>query len=123
MAETTTGHRTIRKWAEAHGGKPAAVQRTHNDEDTGIVRVMFPESRVSAHDALVEISWEEFFCQFEESKLALVYEKDRRFNKVIGRETANKRARGDHQASRQRTRDCRTTVRGLTACGHEGAGR
>jgi hypothetical protein len=102
MAETTTDHRTIRKWAEAHGGKPAAVERTHNDEDTGIVRIMFPESEASTHDALVEISWDEFFRQFEESKLALVYEKDSRFNKIIGRETADKRARGDHQASRHK---------------------
>jgi hypothetical protein len=100
MAEMTMDHRTIRKWAEAHGGKPAAVERTHSDEDTGIVRIMFPGSGASEHAALVEISWDEFFRRFEESKLALLYEEDSRFNKFIGRDTAEKRARGDHQASR-----------------------
>jgi hypothetical protein len=29
MAETTTDHDTIRRWAESKGGKPAAVDRTH----------------------------------------------------------------------------------------------
>jgi hypothetical protein len=29
MAETTTDHEAIRKWAESKGGKPAAVDRTH----------------------------------------------------------------------------------------------
>ena len=45
MASTTTDHNAIRKWAESHGGKPAAVERTHKGGDVGIVRIMFPRSR------------------------------------------------------------------------------
>jgi hypothetical protein len=102
MAKTkvTTDRETIRKWAEAHGGKPAAVKRTHKDGDVGIIRIMFPEAPQSEHDELVEISWDEFFKQFEESKLALIYEEDSRFNKIVGRDTVEARQHGDHDASR-----------------------
>ncbi len=100
MAKTTTDHDEIRKWAEKHGGKPASVKSTHKGEDAGIVRLMFPDAQNSHHDALEEISWDEFFEKFEESKLALLFEEDSLFNKLIGRETADKRAHGDHRAAR-----------------------
>jgi hypothetical protein len=100
MAQTTTGHETIRRWAESKGGRPAAVDRTHEKGDTGIIRLMFPDSPQSEHGALVEIAWEEFFRQFEEAGLALLYEPDSQFNKIIGRDTAERRARGEHGAHR-----------------------
>lgn len=84
MSETTTDHDTIRKWADAHGGKPAAVESTH-ENGVGIIRIMFPDSPQSQHENLVEISWDEFFKQFEESGLALVYENDSRFSKIVSR--------------------------------------
>jgi hypothetical protein len=85
MAETTTDHNTIRKWAERHGGKPAAVESTYskNDvgiirskNDVGIIRLRFPKAPHSEHDHLVEISWDEFFKEFDQRKLALLYEED-----------------------------------------------
>jgi hypothetical protein len=88
MAQVTTDHDTIRKWAEKHGGKPAAVERTHQGDDTGIIRVMFPDAPQSEHQNLLEISWDEFFDEFEESNLALLYEPDGMFSKLIGRDTA-----------------------------------
>jgi hypothetical protein len=100
MAETTTNHDTIRKWAERHGGRPAAVERTHKGGDVGIVRIMFPERKQSEHEALVEISWEEFFDQFERSGLALLYEKDSMFSKIVGRDTVERRQRGEYDAAR-----------------------
>ncbi len=100
MAETTTDHDTIRKWAESKGGKPAAVDRTHSEEDVGLIRIMFPDAPNSHHDALVEITWEEFFQEFEEKKLALVFDEGSLFNKLIGRDTAEKREHGDHKAAR-----------------------
>ena len=100
MAETTTDHETIRKWAESKGGKPAAVRRTHEGGDVGIIRIMFPDAPQSEHDELVEISWEEFFEEFEKRKLALLYDPDGMFNKIVGRDTAERRARGEHAASR-----------------------
>jgi hypothetical protein len=86
MAETTTDHDIIRKWTEEHGGKPAAVDATHKGDDVGIIRIMFPSSSQSHHENLVEISWDEFFRQFEESKLALIYESDGRFSKIVSRD-------------------------------------
>jgi len=100
MARTTTDHGEIRRWAERHGGKPAAVRRTHGGGDAGIIRLMFPDNPQSEHDALEEISWEEFFEQFEASGLTLLYEEDSLFNKLIGRDTAEKRDQGDGRAAR-----------------------
>ena len=104
MAETTTDHDTIRQWAEKKGGKPAAVDSTHKDGDVGIIRIMFPDAPNSEHGALVEISWEEFFDEFEARQLALLYDEGSLFSKIVGRDTAEKRAEGDNSASRHRDR-------------------
>lgn len=103
MAEATTDHDTIRKWAESKGGKPAAVERTHQGGDVGIVRIMFPDNPRSEHQSLVEITWDEFFQEFEKRDLALLYEKDSAFNKIVGRDTLEKREHGEH-ASRHHHR-------------------
>ena len=100
MAEVTTDHDTIRTWAEAKGGRPAAVDRTHKGGDVGIIRIMFPKAPQSEHENLAEISWNEFFEDFEKRELALLYEQDSQFNKIVGRETAERRAHGDHDAAR-----------------------
>jgi hypothetical protein len=100
MAEVTTDHETIRKWAESKGGKPAAVERTHKNGDIGIIRIMFPKAPNSKHEALTEISWEEFFKEFEERELALLYEKSSMFSKIVGRDTVERRQKGDHKAAR-----------------------
>jgi hypothetical protein len=99
-ARTTTDHDEIRTWAEDHGGRPAAVKRTHKGGDVGIIRIMFPDAPNSEHDALTEISWDEFFQEFDQRDLALLYEDDSLFSKLIGRDTAEKRARGDNDAAR-----------------------
>ena len=100
MAETTTDHQTIRQWAESKGGKPEAVDRTHKGGDVGIVRIMFPKAQQSEHESLVEITWDEFFQEFEKRKLALLYDEGSMFNKIVGRDTAGRRERGEHGASR-----------------------
>ena len=91
-AKSTTDHDVIRKWAEKHGGKPAAVDRTHSKDDVGIIRIMFPKAPQSEHDHLVEISWDEFFKEFDERKLALIYEPDSMFSKLVSRESAEEKA-------------------------------
>lgn len=88
MAQTTTDHDTIRTWAEDKGGKPAAVQRTHTQDDPGIVRIMFPKAPNSEHDGLKEISWEAFFAEFDQRNLALLYEPDSMFSRLISRDDA-----------------------------------
>lgn len=100
MANVTTDHDTIRRWAESHKGKPAAVARTHKEGDVGIIRIMFPDNPQSEHEALTEISWEEFFREFEKRQLALLYEDEGLFNKIVGRDTVERRSHGDHRAAR-----------------------
>jgi len=91
MSELTTDHQTIRQWAEQHGGKPAAVDETHRGDDVGIIRVMFPKAPQSEHERLVAISWDEFFREFEDHQLALVYDPDSMFSKLVSRDEAAQR--------------------------------
>jgi hypothetical protein len=112
MADTkiTTDHDEIRQWAEARGGRPAAVRTTHGKDDPGIIRLEFPGVPHAKDDALEEISWEEFFEKFDEADLALLYQEETasgqrsNFNKLIGRETAEAREHGETHASRHRGR-------------------
>ena len=108
-AKVTTNHNEIRKWAEARGGRPAAVRRTHLKDNVGIIRIEFPNAPNAPNakdDALEEISWEEFFEKFEGSNLALLYQEETangelsNFNKLAGRETAEAREHGETHASR-----------------------
>ena len=71
-AETTKDHDTIRKWAEARGGRPAQV---------GLLRFDFGEKE----ERLEEISWDEFFKKFDESNIQFLYAPDRdsRFFKFV----------------------------------------
>jgi hypothetical protein len=100
MAEVTTDRETIIRWAESKGGKPAAVKSTHKDNDVGIIRVMFPDNPKSEHDALTEISWDEFFSEFEGRQLALLYDPESLFSKIVGRDTVDKRGEGERHAHR-----------------------
>ena len=89
MSEVTTDHRKIQQWAQRHGGKPAAVASTHEKGDVGIIRIMFPKSPQSEHANLEEITWEEFFEEFEKRSLALVYDDHSLFSKLVSRESAH----------------------------------
>lgn len=104
MANATTDHETIRRWATEKDGRPAAVNRTHKGGDVGIIRIMFPDNKQSEHEHLVEISWDEFFKEFEKRKLALVSEEDSLFSKIVGRDTVEQRQHGDSGASRHEHR-------------------
>ena len=110
QAKVTTDHDEIRKWAEARGGRPAAVRKTHSKDNVGIIRIEFPDAPNANDEALEEISWEEFFEKFEDSKLALLYQEETakgelsNFNKLVGRETAEAREHGETRASRHHGR-------------------
>jgi hypothetical protein len=99
MANSTSDHDKIQRWAEKHGGKPAAVKRTHRDDSVGIIRIMFPKVSQSKHEELEEISWDEFFEQFDDAGLVLLYEEDSNFNKLVRRETLEQREKheGSHR--------------------------
>jgi hypothetical protein len=110
QAKVTTDHDEIRKWAQARGGRPAAVRRTHSKDNIGIIRIEFPDAPNANDDALEEISWKEFFEKFEDSKLALLYQEETakgelsNFNKLVGRETAEAREPGETHTSRHHGR-------------------
>ena len=74
LAKTTKDHDEIRQWAEQRGGKPAVVAATEGENETGILRLMFPNAPHHNDGALEEISWEEFFDKFDASGLQLTYQ-------------------------------------------------
>lgn len=100
MATSTTDHDEIQRWAKKHHGKPAAVKRTHSDDSVGIIRLMFPDAPQSKHEELQEISWDEFFEQFDDRNLVLLYEEDSNFNKLVSQETAHQRGQEGSQSHR-----------------------
>ena len=99
-ARPTYDHDEIRSWAELRDGKPACVRGTGGIGDVGMLRIDFPG--YSGEDTLEEISWDEWFRQFDENNLALLIQ-DRtsdgelsNFNKLVNRDTVeeNEKARG-----------------------------
>lgn len=85
-AKKTTDHQKIKSWTEAHGGVPTVVKGTESGSGKGVLRIHFPKA--SSDQDFKEISWDEFFEQFEENKLAFLYqdEKDSTFHKFVNRD-------------------------------------
>jgi hypothetical protein len=89
-AQQTVDHDEIRRWAEARDGKPACVKGTGGKDDVGMLRIDFPG--YSGGDTLQEISWDEWFQQFDENDLALLIQERiadgelSTFNKLVKRE-------------------------------------
>lgn len=75
-SKITTNHEEIREWAEAQGGEPCGVV------GTTIIRIRFPGN---TSRTLRAIDWEVFFSVFEAEKLALLYDPNTRFNKLVRR--------------------------------------
>jgi hypothetical protein len=92
-AKTTTNHTTIKKWAEARGGKPVAVKSMERAGDIGLLRIDFPG--YSGAEALEEITWDAFFKKFDEKQLAFLYQEqtssgeESRFFKLVSRESSD----------------------------------
>jgi len=97
-SHTTTDHGTIRRWAEARGGRPAMVERTESDgtdragagagdRDGGILRIDFAEPDAG----LDEIGWDRFFRVLGDRGRAFVYQDETadgetsRFNRFVAR--------------------------------------
>lgn len=89
-AQTTTDHNKIRKWAEERGGHPARVKGTADSEGGGLLRIDYPG--YSGEGKLQEISWEEFFEEFDKSNIAFLHQdktadgEESRFSKLVTRE-------------------------------------
>jgi hypothetical protein len=71
QTNTTTDHDEIRRWVEEHGGKPAVVRQTKDDEG-GVLRIDFPGG--AGEDELEPVSWDEWFEIFDRNRLALLYQ-------------------------------------------------
>jgi len=72
----THDHNKIKKWTEERGGVPAKVNDTSSSVGDGILRIHFPDNSDSNAD-LKEISWEEFFKNFDNSKLDFLYQDEK----------------------------------------------
>lgn len=87
-----TDHDEIQRWAEERDARPAAVQRTHTDDNVGIIRLDFPG--YSGEGSLEEIEWDEWFDKFDDNNLALIVQDETaegeksNFNKIVSRDTA-----------------------------------
>jgi hypothetical protein len=86
-SQTTTDHKAIKRWVEERKGRPATVKATEEDGHAGILRIDFAPK----DEGLDEISWDEFFQKFDESRLAFLHQ-DRtndgelsRFHKFVRR--------------------------------------
>ncbi|KAA5547888.1 hypothetical protein [Adhaeribacter rhizoryzae] len=88
MSETkkTTNPKEIQEWAKKHGGIPTIIKGTDKKgKGEGLLRIHFPE-KSDQDDNFEEISWEEFFKEFDHSKLALLHDPNGNFNKLVNRD-------------------------------------
>lgn len=121
QVKVTTDHEEIRRWAEERGAQPARVRGTGGNGDVGILRLEFPGAPGAKDEDLEPISWDDWFREFDERGLALVYEETTatgqksNFNKIISRETAEAREQGDTKASRRSARGTSTRKRAAAA--------
>jgi len=78
-----------------------------------MIRLDFPG--YTGENSLEEIGWDEWFQKFDESKLALLVQdstargQQSNFNKLIGRETAQARSRGESKGSRRKSERASTS--------------
>ena len=97
-SKITTDHNEIRNWVEERGGHPAKVKGTGRagESSGGLLRIDYPG--FSGEDTLEEITWEQFFDQFEKAGLAFLYQdkleagEKSRFSKLIDRNSAEAKA-------------------------------
>ena len=116
-AKATIDHDEIQEWVESHGGHPSMVKSTTRNGRGGLLRIDFPG--FSGEDTLKEVSWPDFFKQFEESQLAFLYQDDSsgrpsRFNKFVARATvaeASEGRRAKPRAPRQAKQSAKTAPR------------
>ena len=89
-SDRTHDHQTIQKWAEKRNGIPAKIKGTGKGSDEGVLRIHFPEH--SESDNFEEISWDDFFKDFEKNKLDFLYQEKKAdgesstFHKFVDRE-------------------------------------
>ena len=86
MAQATTDHERIRRWAEAKGGKPAAVDSTHQGGD-GAAEAWMEEAQYPNAMGGPECAQDRDTVDHLHGRLAIVA-RDQRHVVVEGRESA-----------------------------------
>lgn len=87
----THDHKRIQKWTEEREGIPAKIKSTGKEEDDGVIRIHFPKQS-DADDRFEEISWDDFFKNFDKNKLDFLYQDKKKdgeistFHKFVSRE-------------------------------------
>lgn len=85
-SKKTTNYKEIKEWAEKHGGVPSVVKGTEdNSSGEGVLRIHFPK-KSDDNGSFDEISWEEFFKEFDKNNLALLHDPNGNFNKLVRRD-------------------------------------
>jgi anaerobic selenocysteine-containing dehydrogenase len=85
-AKKSTDRKEIKEWAEKHGGVPAIIKGTENEgKGEGVLRIHFPK-KSDSNDSFEEISWEDFFRELEEKKLAVLLDPKTTFSKIVNRD-------------------------------------
>jgi hypothetical protein len=74
MTKRTIDPKTIRRWAEARNGCPAAIKTPEPVRDPGVLRIDFPGS--ASGEKVEHISWDAFFRKFVGADLAMIYEEE-----------------------------------------------
>lgn len=76
MVRATINHKEIKEWAQKYGGKPQIIDDPTAGFDLPGIRINFPGEGddVFLDKAKVrDISWDEFFKEFEDGNLGFVY--------------------------------------------------
>src|SRR5438552_12265485 len=132
-ARPLTDHDEIKQWAEDRGARPSRVSGTGVAEDVGMIRLDFPG--YSGGESLEEISWGEWFENFDDRNLALMVQDETasgeisNFNKLVSRDTAKEAAEESEVEARSRnqgaagTRPKRTGARAASRRGARSRGR
>ena len=69
----THDHQAIKDWAKERNAVPAKIKGTGNQTDEGILRIHFPQKSQN-NDDFEKLEWDDFFKEFEESNLDLIYQ-------------------------------------------------
>jgi hypothetical protein len=76
----TTDHDEIKHWVEEHDGRPALLK----EETSSVtpIKIIFPEYDINDH--VEEVTWTEWFREFEEEDLAFEYKEDVEEGEEVG---------------------------------------
>jgi hypothetical protein len=72
QGKVTVDKATMKGWIDAHQGWPALVKSTNRAEASRKLRIGFLD--VEEREPLMKITWEEFFCIFDQENLAFLYQ-------------------------------------------------